>query len=624
MKHFQGFVRAVLGVAVAWGMLHSVALAATNSWITPASGDWHVPTNWSFGILPNSSQSVLIDAPGWKAVNINGVTSGNFPESLTVHDLTISNNSTQDLNTLLLNYAGTNTPLRVLNGLLVKNAARIVNFNSGLVVDGGDFVATNAELIQDGGLVRATNGFFYLESSAYYFTNGEFQAGTSALLGNSVFNQYGGSATVRQLAFCCMPSSDGTYSLAGGQLRVQDLDMDFDNNGAATFVQTGGTNHAPNVSMRSGLYGISADYTLNGGLLESSNVFLQSGPGSARFHQNGGVHSCKQTLTLQGTLWHGQSPRLGSYFLGNGQLFAGSLVVLGFGEFIQSNGLASISGVLELGGDTYSRWGSSLSGGTLACSNLVSSGGGANFQQTGGAFFVTNLFSFGGEPTCCAPNSAPFYSFSGGTLSASNMAIGTFRDGTNAFTRFILGSSAAAGRITNPGYFSLAGILQSGDANEQLGSFILAASSIIDLGPGNAKLRFAASSGQVWNANASLYVTNWAGSPSGGGNDQLKFGSNPSGLSSAQLQKIVFSNPAGFAPGNYSAQILSTGEVVPTARASVGLTHSRTNLVLTWPAGWTLQSATNVTGPYMDVSGATSPYTNLFSSGPRRFFRLRQ
>jgi len=44
------------------------------------------------------------------------------------------------------------------------------------------------------------------------------------------------------------------------------------------------------------------------------------------------------------------------------------------------------------------------------------------------------------------------------------------------------------------------------------------------------------------------------------------------------------------------------------------------NIVLSWPVG-TLQSATSVTGPYTDVSGATSPYTTP-SSGAARFFRL--
>jgi hypothetical protein len=45
-------------------------------------------------------------------------------------------------------------------------------------------------------------------------------------------------------------------------------------------------------------------------------------------------------------------------------------------------------------------------------------------------------------------------------------------------------------------------------------------------------------------------------------------------------------------------------------------------VVLTWPNG-ILQDATNVTGPYQDVPGATSPYTNITTSPPYKFYRLR-
>ena len=44
--------------------------------------------------------------------------------------------------------------------------------------------------------------------------------------------------------------------------------------------------------------------------------------------------------------------------------------------------------------------------------------------------------------------------------------------------------------------------------------------------------------------------------------------------------------------------------------------------ILTWSTpSSVLQSATTVTGPYVDISGATSPYTN--STGNVQFFRLR-
>ena len=47
------------------------------------------------------------------------------------------------------------------------------------------------------------------------------------------------------------------------------------------------------------------------------------------------------------------------------------------------------------------------------------------------------------------------------------------------------------------------------------------------------------------------------------------------------------------------------------------------DFIVSWPPPWSLQSSTNVIGPYLDVVGATSPYTNNVLSSPQRFFRLR-
>lgn len=83
--------------------------AQVNSWINPGSGNWDQPSNWSLGARPDSSQSVFITNAVWKAVAINPSTPISFPESMTVHDLTIIGSS-NTLNTLLLNYAGTAVP----------------------------------------------------------------------------------------------------------------------------------------------------------------------------------------------------------------------------------------------------------------------------------------------------------------------------------------------------------------------------------------------------------------------------------------------------------------------------------------------------------------------------------
>ena len=116
-------------------------------------------------------------------------------------------------------------------------------------------------------------------------------------------------------------------------------------------------------------------------------------------------------------------------------------------------------------------------------------------------------------------------------------------------------------------------------------------------------------------------MANWNGNLSGGGAEQLKFGTSPSGLTPNQRAQIQFANPAGLPAGNYPARILATGEVVPTQL--LALSRSGNTLTLTWGPGWTLQSSTNVAGPYQDVQGASSPWP-VSMTKPREFFRLRQ
>jgi hypothetical protein len=53
----------------------------------------------------------------------------------------------------------------------------------------------------------------------------------------------------------------------------------------------------------------------------------------------------------------------------------------------------------------------------------------------------------------------------------------------------------------------------------------------------------------------------------------------------------------------------------------LSVVRSGNDIVITWPAG-TLQSSTNVSGSYIDVSGATSPHTNAIT-GPTRFYRAQ-
>lgn len=106
------------------------------------------------------------------------------------------------------------------------------------------------------------------------------------------------------------------------------------------------------------------------------------------------------------------------------------------------------------------------------------------------------------------------------------------------------------------------GTFEVADANDDLGTLTLSADSTIDLSGDNAVIEFDDSSSETWSGSL-LTITDWDGDRDGGGNEQIIFGTTSGGLTTDQLQRIVFINPLGFAPGNYAAVILSSGEIVP-------------------------------------------------------------
>jgi len=604
------------------------ASAQVNSW-TAASGNWDQPSNWSLGILPNSSQSIMITNSGWKAVAINPSTPINFPDSMTVNSLTIQG-ATNTENTLLLNYVGTDFPLTVLNGLLLQDGAQILNFNSGLVVQSGMFMVTNSAIIQDGGFIRATSAQMNLSGSEYDLTNGVFEADTVAL-GYPVsahINQYGGSVIITNLGWASYVAGTNYYngySLYGGTLDLPGGMFLLGEAGGISYFQSGGTNRTGQVTIEPNYGGWIGGFTLNGGLLADSGVQLMAGYETPEsIEQNGGSHVITNTLLLQGYDPHGEYSDPATYYLNGGTLSAGVIELdanEGDSLFVQqSNATTSVGTVYAHSEGYYLSHNTTitLASGTLSCSNYTTDDGRGTLNQSGGALVVSNLLDFGGARDLNGymstnPNYIYYgtYTFSGGTLSASNINI----------TQWIIGDGSA-NRISNPGFFSLSHRLVISNAVEQLGRFVLASNATIDLAGSSSQLSFANSSGETWNGAATLVVSDWNGNPSGGGAEQLKFGADQSGLTSAQLSQIQFQ----IGTNSYSAKILNTGEVVPdhAILPSVAYSQQGKNLVMSWPSGWTLQSATNVPGRYFDVQGATSPYTNDTTLDRRRFFRLRQ
>jgi len=615
-----GMGRAVCFVASVMAFNLTSVSAQVNSWINPMSGNWDQASSWSLDALPGSSQSVMITNSLWKAVAINPSTPINFPDSMTVSSLTIRGASDTE-NTLLLNYFGTAVPLTVLNGVTLQDGAQILNFNSGLVVQGGTITVTNSQINQDGGFVRTTDAPLNLNNSRYDLTNGVFEAG-SVWVGAPVlsyFNQYGGSAVIENLTLGVGGpggAHGGAYALYGGTLDLPGgLKLFGDDGSAASYLQEGGTNRTSQVMIEPGLFGISPDFKLNGGLLVDNDVSIDADDfGSVTLNQNGGTHVVTNLLTIAGAAGSLTEVHPGTYSLNGGTLSAGAIVLAsrsGDARFIQTNGTTQAG---QIQADGYWIWKSdlTLSGGTLNCSNLSLTNG-ANIHQYSGALVISNSIDFGGyrEP---GTKIYSRYEFFGGTLAASNISVGG---------DWIIGDSNGTNRISNPGSCTLSHMLQIGNAVEQLGRFILAGDATIDLAGSASRLSFANSSSETWAGDAMLVLVNWNGNPSGGGAEKLKFGTDQSGLSPGELSQIRFRLDSS--TNLYPAKILNTGEVVPDAIAPfVGFSKQGSNLVLNWPPGWSLQTATNVTGPYIDVPGATSPHTNDMTLDPHRFFRLSE
>jgi uncharacterized repeat protein (TIGR01451 family) len=102
-------------------------------------------------------------------------------------------------------------------------------------------------------------------------------------------------------------------------------------------------------------------------------------------------------------------------------------------------------------------------------------------------------------------------------------------------------------------------------------------------------------------------------------------GTNFAGATASMLTMTNVQPPNA---GNYTVIIGNAAGAF--TNASAGLRVSPTlnsalignRLILTWTGPYNLQMATNTLGPYLNLPGASSPYTNWIGSEPQRFFRL--
>jgi hypothetical protein len=643
-----------------------------NSWTKPTSGYWEEP-HWTFGVPGPDFNHVSFTNGGWKALAIGAATVRDFPASLLLQSLVVRSPS-NSFNTLMLNYSGLETPLHVAGGftlgtnsvfLTLASALRvgdtfwmdgtvnhgaqsdvaastihvgvfdcgIYNLTNGVLtannIDLGDWNSWHSRcaLRQEGGSNRVNR--LEVWTADYSMLDGDLTAQTINVVGelDGFFYQAGGrvaaaaSVTLgHDLINGGVPWGHGRYLLAGGTLRAPLLEVGSERQAGwgvdGSFDQRGGSNVVD--VLRVGAftplrpdYAASGRYDLRDGLLVTSNTVI--GAGLPTFYQTGGSHRIAGALTVQG--YHYSSPSVLAY--GHYGLHGGTLSVRSIN--VRLAGIQHSIGTNEVAGDLVlerqppgSSW-YSLDGGKLVTSNtIVFPSMDGRFHLSSGVHEVRGLLDLRG----LSDEQGVRYLIEGGDLFVQNIRLGT-----NGFFRHWNGTLHHTGTLVLEG-----GTWESAPGNHRLGTLRLDASSVDSTiffrSPGST-LRFAPSSTQFWHPAARLLIVHWGASTYGW--PRIFFGTNASGLTAQQLAQIRFRDP--YEPsGDHAAHMRATGEIVPVPNnATVTSRRDGPRSVLQWPSdyGFVLETATNLSGPFAPVLGATPPHTNQLA-GPRRFFRLRR
>ena len=418
----------------------------------------------------------------------------------------------------------------------------------------------------------------------------------------------------------------GEFRLTGGIVSAPVISIgSFILNGSKAtgrFVQSGGSNLVATLHVGTAFATSfpASSYVLHDGMLVSSNIFVNP---RGNFAQSGGINLVEGPLTIGGTL-NRYSSESAVYDLSNGLVRCQSLKVGPAAGFQQYDGTNEISGDLSVGEDMFlGGSGYTLRGGLLTNRNTTVQGSlYDDILQSGGTHLIAGTLVLQRPITYYSDQNpvAVRYALEGGELRVRDVRVNT-----NAVFRHSGGTLLHSGTLTLEG-----GTWQAAPGDQQLGGMKLEAPNVdssLLLADSATALHFASSAAMPWQVAAVLVIKDWRGSTNGNGSHRVIFGIDETGLTSQQLAQIRFRDPVGLPSGDYSATILGTGEIVPlvpTGRnPSIIYQQNAGQLQLVWPVDYTLQTSTNVAGPFEDVK-TTSPMTFGTTFDPRRFFRLRR
>ncbi|HWX21057.1 MAG TPA: hypothetical protein VN578_14245 [Candidatus Binatia bacterium] len=396
--------RAVVLTLLAVGVAPVEAQVA-DSWILFNSGKWETDTNWSFS-LPDATTANFITNSGTKTITIDATTASGFPGTMMVTSITLGVSS-NSLNTLRLNNAGTSTPLEVLDFLAVERGGNFTITGSSVQVDG---------LTSLGGPSfpgASGDGTFTLNSGSAQLADVNVGDGTN---GSGVLNILGGALTVTgTLAVATMPAIfRAKVIMSGGVLSHTNSTMLVGRDGAATFVQSGGTNLAQGLQLGSGA-GSQGSFALSNSLLLCTGV-LRVGDETA---PTAPCSFFMRNATLAVTNDSGTGAlevRKGSFTLQSGLVQADSLFVSGpNGSFTNIGGILQLTTMAQITNGTVA-----LLGGTNEFPGGMSVGG--SLGSTATVTIASSVVNISGDLILAGGtnSSATFEVIDGATLTATN------------------------------------------------------------------------------------------------------------------------------------------------------------------------------------------------------------
>lgn len=547
-SHVFHFLKLAAIITLVGSFFNLSALAASNSYTNTTSGKWEDPSNWSLG-APTATNSIYItnSAPTSPiTVTIDATTSSSFTNTMTVADLTISAPAGSYTNTLLLNNAGTSTPLHVISNLTVRPGGALTISNSALKVDNGTTPTTNdlgSEVEFDGGPVRAVNSTIDTSHAMYTTVGGHIfgGGGTGSLsMSNCTFtphnfyvgNLFNGTATFENcsnvfgygLTMGGAALAVGNMSIKGGIWIATNTYSGPDSPLINLGVNGTGNLTISNANVQLGATAIGVAGA--GSLIVQSNVAVTLGKtflGLATPHSSGTLFidgaqvSMPELRIVQGT---------GMVNVAKGTL---TVPVVSIGETNTANGVLNITGGTTL-----------ISSSLTARSNALAS---ASISVTGGALLVTNA-----THSATTIMNGGSLSLGAGVFTTDNLIL-TNGGSVTALNNFLIGTTAG---VTNT--LALSG-----------GTLILTNAT---LGLGNNGTTNGAGTGIASIANATISVSALnLGSTAGGlglltlqSNAVLNVQSNITVVSSSLVatSSITF-NGGSFTSSNGLTQIGSSG-----------------------------------------------------------------